>query len=237
MVDNVIMEMIGQTRREMAMTTIGLNKSDLLSRFMGSMEHDKCLNKAAVETDFDRIKDLPNPWKFCTFATVSNKHHLHRFGSGVRRHHRLIRKKVHQTRTPIPRTSTDRHWPHHLHCVHGCGGILEVVRLNMVRIKNYYDLETIPLSIFWQVLQYVLIGAVGVFVNIGQMEFFYGEAPDAIRSLCSGLSLTTNALGNYFSTFLVTIVMKVTTGHGRLGWIPDNLNRGHLDYFFTSIGF
>ncbi|KAL4345214.1 hypothetical protein AHAS_Ahas11G0256000 [Arachis hypogaea] len=39
-VDNVVMEMIGQRRREMATTTTGLNKSDLLSKFMGSIEDD-----------------------------------------------------------------------------------------------------------------------------------------------------------------------------------------------------
>ncbi|KAL4370537.1 hypothetical protein AHAS_Ahas06G0075700 [Arachis hypogaea] len=39
-VDNVVMEMIGQRRRKMAMTTTGLNKSDLLSRFMGSIKDD-----------------------------------------------------------------------------------------------------------------------------------------------------------------------------------------------------
>ncbi|RYR71343.1 hypothetical protein Ahy_A02g005612 [Arachis hypogaea] len=37
-VDNVVMEMLGQRRREMATTTTSLNKSDLLSRFMGSMK-------------------------------------------------------------------------------------------------------------------------------------------------------------------------------------------------------
>ncbi|RYR63078.1 hypothetical protein Ahy_A04g020869 [Arachis hypogaea] len=39
-VDNVVMEMIGQRRREMTTTMTGLNKSDLLSRFMGSVEND-----------------------------------------------------------------------------------------------------------------------------------------------------------------------------------------------------
>lgn len=111
-------------------------------------------------------------------------------------------------------------------------GILEVVRLNMVRKHNYYDMETLPISIFWQVPQYFLIGCAEVFTFIGQIEFFYDQAPDAMRSLCSALSLTTNALGNYLSSLLVTIVMDMTTRHGKLGWIPDNLNRGHLDYFY-----
>ncbi|CAN7037192.1 unnamed protein product [Brassica rapa subsp. trilocularis] len=40
------------------------------------------------------------------------------------------------------------------------------------------------------------------------------------------------ALGNYQSTLLVTVVTKVTTTGGRPGWIADNLNRGHLDYYY-----
>lgn len=111
-------------------------------------------------------------------------------------------------------------------------GVLEVIRLSIVRSNNYYDLKYIPMSIFWQIPQYFLIGCAEVFTFIGQLEFFYDQAPDAMRSMCSALSLTTVALGNYLSTVLVTIVTNVTTRNGSLGWIPDNLNRGHLDYFY-----
>lgn len=71
-----------------------------------------------------------------------------------------------------------------------------------------------------------------MFTFIGQMEFFYEQAPDAMRSLCSAMSLTTAALGNYLSSVLVNIVTDVSTRNGRSGWIPDNLNYGHLHYFF-----
>lgn len=112
-------------------------------------------------------------------------------------------------------------------------GLLDMIRLNIIHRHNLYDSKDfIPMSIFWQIPQYFLIGAAEVFIFIGQLEFFYDQAPDAMRSMCSALSLTTNALGNYLSTLLVTIVTDITTKNGRLGWIPDNLNRGHLDYFF-----
>ncbi|XP_024965745.1 protein NRT1/ PTR FAMILY 8.2-like [Cynara cardunculus var. scolymus] len=111
-------------------------------------------------------------------------------------------------------------------------GTLEVIRLNYVRQHNLYEVETIPMTIFWQVPQYFLIGCAEVFTFIGQLEFFYDQAPDAMRSLCAALSLTTVALGNYLSTVLVTVVAKVTTKNGKMGWIPDNLNKGHLDYFY-----
>uniref|UniRef100_A0A5B7AAD8 Peptide transporter 1 n=2 Tax=Davidia involucrata TaxID=16924 RepID=A0A5B7AAD8_DAVIN len=111
-------------------------------------------------------------------------------------------------------------------------GILEVVRLRMVRRHNYYELEHMPMSIFWQVPQYFIIGCAEVFTFIGQLEFFYEQAPDSMRSLSSALSLTTVALGNYLSSLLVTIVTTISTRNGKLGWIPDNLNYGHIHYFY-----
>ncbi|XP_061373998.1 protein NRT1/ PTR FAMILY 8.1-like isoform X2 [Gastrolobium bilobum] len=110
--------------------------------------------------------------------------------------------------------------------------VLELIRLRIVRRNNYYKLDEIPMSIFWQVPQYFIIGCAEVFTFIGQLEFFYEQAPDAMRSLCSALQLLTVALGQYLSSLLVTIVTKISTRNGSLGWIPDNLNYGHIDYFF-----
>ncbi|MED6193258.1 hypothetical protein PIB30_017649 [Stylosanthes scabra] len=109
---------------------------------------------------------------------------------------------------------------------------LEYTRLRMVYRHNYYDLEHVPLSIFWQVPQYFIIGCAEVFTFIGQLEFFYEQAPDAMRSMCSALSLLTVALGQYLSSLLITVVTKVTTRNGGPGWLPDNPNYGRLDYFF-----
>lgn len=111
-------------------------------------------------------------------------------------------------------------------------GILELVRLRYVQRHNLYKYPKIPISIFWQVPQYFIIGCAEVFMFIGQLEFFYEQAPDAMRSLCSALQLTTVALGSYLSTLLVTIVTRISTRDGKPGWIPDNLNHGHLHYFY-----
>eukprot|EP00249_Psilotum_nudum_P022038 c28351_g1_i1 orf=394-2361(-) len=111
--------------------------------------------------------------------------------------------------------------------------IVEVKRLEIVRQNELFSNATpVPLSIFWQVPQYFLVGAAEVFTFIGQLEFFYDQSPDAMRSLCSALSLVTTALGNYVSSILVIIVTHFTQMNGSPGWIPDNLNIGHIDYFF-----
>ncbi|XP_037416447.1 protein NRT1/ PTR FAMILY 8.2-like [Triticum dicoccoides] len=113
-------------------------------------------------------------------------------------------------------------------------GVLELVRLRVIARHGLYgEHDVVPISIFWQVPQYFIVGAAEVFVFVGQLEFFYDQAPDAMKSMCTALSLTTVALGNYVSTLLVTVVAKVTTRGGKEGWIPDkNLNVGRLDYFF-----
>ncbi|KAL1108857.1 hypothetical protein V6Z11_D03G138900 [Gossypium hirsutum] len=72
--------------------------------------------------------------------------------------------------------------------------ILELERLREVRRHNYYEVKEMPMTIFWQVPQYFLIGCAEVFTLIGQLEFFYEQAPDAMRSFCSALQLTTIAL-------------------------------------------
>lgn len=115
--------------------------------------------------------------------------------------------------------------------------IVEIKRLAIARdlqlLDPTVDTPVVPLSVFWQVPQYFLVGAAEVFIFIGQIEFFYDQAPDAMRSLCSALSLTTVALGNYLSSLLVTIITKITAGGNKPGWIPaKNLNVGHIDYFF-----
>ncbi|XP_019168227.1 PREDICTED: protein NRT1/ PTR FAMILY 7.2-like [Ipomoea nil] len=88
------------------------------------------------------------------------------------------------------------------------------------------------LSIFWQVPQYVLIGASEVFMYVGQLEFFNGQAPEGLKSFASALCMTSISLGNYVSSLLVSIVMRISTTHRMPGWIPGNLNKGHLDRFY-----
>ncbi|KAK2641368.1 hypothetical protein Ddye_023131 [Dipteronia dyeriana] len=88
------------------------------------------------------------------------------------------------------------------------------------------------LSIFWQIPQYVLVGASEVFMYVGQLEFFNGQAPDGIKSFGSSLCMASISLGNYVSSMLVNMVMGITARGNKPGWIPDDLNTGHMDRFY-----
>ncbi|KAI9385832.1 hypothetical protein POPTR_011G120000v4 [Populus trichocarpa] len=111
--------------------------------------------------------------------------------------------------------------------------LLEIKRLQLVKELGLVgDAVAVPLSILWQIPQYMLMGTAEIFTSIGQLEFFYEQSPDAMRSLCSALALLAASLGNYLSSFILSMVTYLTTTGGKTGWIPDNLNKGHLDYLF-----
>ncbi|XP_006647794.1 protein NRT1/ PTR FAMILY 7.3-like isoform X1 [Oryza brachyantha] len=107
-------------------------------------------------------------------------------------------------------------------------GVVEVERLKRVVAPD----QPSSLSVLWQVPQYALIGASEVFMYVGQLEFFNGQAPDGVKSFGSSLCMASISLGNYVSIMLVSVVTSLTAGDRRPGWIPGNLNSGHLDRFY-----
>ncbi|KDP39505.1 hypothetical protein JCGZ_05071 [Jatropha curcas] len=111
-------------------------------------------------------------------------------------------------------------------------GIVECYRLKYARKDCRHCEGSSSLSVFWQVPQYALIGASEVFMYVGQLEFFNAQAPDGLKSFGSALCMTSISLGNYVSSLLVTMVMKISTEGNMHGWIPGNLNKGHLDRFY-----
>ncbi|XVE90832.1 hypothetical protein DITRI_Ditri20bG0107800 [Diplodiscus trichospermus] len=111
-------------------------------------------------------------------------------------------------------------------------GVVEVLRLKQANKDCPSCKNASSLSIFWQIPQYMLIGASEVFMYVGQLEFFNAQAPDGLKSFGSALCMTSISLGNYVSSLLVTMVMKISTREDMPGWIPGNLNRGHLDRFY-----
>ncbi|VAH51540.1 unnamed protein product [Triticum turgidum subsp. durum] len=91
------------------------------------------------------------------------------------------------------------------------------------------------ISIGWQMPQYFVLAGAEVFCYIAQLEFFYSEAPESMKSMCTSFALLTVALGSYASSLIYAVVNALTATGGRPGWISDDLNEGHLDYFFWTM--
>lgn len=80
----------------------------------------------------------------------------------------------------------------------------------------------------------MLLGVSEASAYVAQMEFFTSQSPDGLKSIGVGLSMASLALGCYAGSFLLTLVTDMTTRKRGRGWVPPNLNDGHLDRFFLS---
>lgn len=110
--------------------------------------------------------------------------------------------------------------------------LTEIKRLNVARSHGLTDNQTaeIPLSVFWLVPQFFFVGSGEAFTYIGQLDFFLRECPRGMKTMSTGLFLSTLSLGFFVSSLLVTIVHKVTGD--KKPWLPDNLNQGKLYDFY-----
>ncbi|KAA0039990.1 hypothetical protein IC582_027469 [Cucumis melo] len=108
-------------------------------------------------------------------------------------------------------------------------GFVEQKRLKHAGVSGK---EISSLSIFWQTPQYVLVGVAEAFVFVAQMDFFTSQIPEGLKSLGMGLSMSSTAMGSYVASLILTTVMAITKTNGHPGWVPPNLNDGHLDRFF-----
>lgn len=67
-------------------------------------------------------------------------------------------------------------------CAMVSAGTVEIFRLKHANKDCLHCDNSSSLSIFWQIPQYVLIGASEVFMYVGQLEFFNSQAPDGLKS-------------------------------------------------------
>ncbi|KAG6420052.1 hypothetical protein SASPL_116567 [Salvia splendens] len=107
-------------------------------------------------------------------------------------------------------------------------------RLQVARANGLVDNgNQVPLSIFVLLPQFVLMGTADAFLEVAKIEFFYDQAPESMKSLGTSYSTTSLGAGNFLSSFLVSTVTRITRGDNHQGWIRNNLNASHLDYYYA----
>lgn len=109
--------------------------------------------------------------------------------------------------------------------------LVEIKRLKTAQVDGLVDKPevVVPMSVFWLIPQFFFVGAGEAFTYIGQLDFFLRECPKGMKTMSTGLFLSTLSLGFFISSVLVSIVHKLTI---KRPWIADNLNQGRLDYFY-----
>lgn len=91
---------------------------------------------------------------------------------------------------------------------------------------------TLPISVFLLIPQFFLVGSGEAFIYTGQLDFFITKSPKGMKTMSTGLFLSTLSLGFFVSSLLVSIVKAVTGNEDGQGWLADNINYGRLDCFY-----
>ncbi|KAH9604816.1 hypothetical protein KSS87_008653 [Heliosperma pusillum] len=109
--------------------------------------------------------------------------------------------------------------------------LVEIKRLNTAQSEGIVDKPgaIVNMSVFWLIPQFFFVGSGEAFTYIGQLDFFLRECPKGMKTMSTGLFLSTLSLGFFLSSFLVTVVHKITSKNP---WLADNLNQGRLDNFY-----
>lgn len=96
---------------------------------------------------------------------------------------------------------------------------------------EYKANKIVSMSALWLAPQCVFSGLTTAFGSIGQIEFYYSILPKKMGSLALALLLLAYGIANVAATMIVKIVKVVTSKGGQVGWLPNNLNEGHYDYY------
>jgi len=85
------------------------------------------------------------------------------------------------------------------------------------------------LNIMAQIPQFLLIGVSEILASISSLEFFYSQAPSSMRSVSQSVNLFTTALGAWI---IIPLIYLVNSGGSGQAWVPEDLDKGHLDMYF-----
>jgi len=114
---------------------------------------------------------------------------------------------------------------------HGAARRLEE-ELHLVHVVE----PRLPMSAFWLMPQLAALGLSEMFNQVSQMEFYYKQFPENMRSVAGALLFLGFAVASYASGLMVTVVHRTTGGSdGRPDWLTQDLNQGRVDLYYLVI--
>lgn len=91
------------------------------------------------------------------------------------------------------------------------------------------------MSALWLVPQLSLAGLSEAFAAIGLVEFYYKQFPENMRSVGGSFFFLGLGASSYLNSFLISAVHRITENAKTGNWLPEDLNKGRLDYFYFLV--
>ncbi|XP_023531217.1 protein NRT1/ PTR FAMILY 5.8-like [Cucurbita pepo subsp. pepo] len=113
--------------------------------------------------------------------------------------------------------------------------LVEAKRLTMTKTTS--SLSYAPLSIFWLLPQYIILGVSDIFTVVGMQEFFYSEVPVSMRTTAFALYNSVFGVGSFCSAIMISIVELLTSSDGRPNWFSDDMSKARLDKYYWLLAF
>ncbi|MFS7975451.1 putative proton-dependent oligopeptide transporter family, MFS transporter superfamily [Helianthus anomalus] len=93
--------------------------------------------------------------------------------------------------------------------------------------------QIVPLRIYILLPQFALMGVADCFLEVAKFEFFYDQAHEGMKSIGTAYFTTSIGIGYFLSSFILSTMSNVTKRNGHHGWILNNLNVSHLEYYYA----
>ncbi|KAM7251806.1 hypothetical protein ACFE04_023689 [Oxalis oulophora] len=223
-------------------------------------EHLRFLNKAAILTSEDQINidgSPANPWKLCSIQQVEEHfkadRHVRNGGYEIPSASFAVFQMISLTIwipiydrivVPLLRKLTGREGGLTLLQRMGVGLFLTTIALFVSAMVEEFrkhltptntNRSTIsPMSAFWLVPLLAITGLAEGFNSVGQMEFYYQQLPENMRSVAGAFYFCGMAMASYVDGLLVSLVHEKTKG-GSGDWLAEDLNKGKLEYYYYLI--
>uniref|UniRef100_A0A2N9GXM9 Major facilitator superfamily (MFS) profile domain-containing protein n=1 Tax=Fagus sylvatica TaxID=28930 RepID=A0A2N9GXM9_FAGSY len=120
-------------------------------------------------------------------------------------------------------------------CITAAG--VETRRLDVIRRHGLLDKpnETIPMSMFVLLPQFLFLGALDGVSNFSIDRFFTDQAPTPMTSYSQIFSYGVIGAGTVGSVLSVYVVGKASESGGKPSWFQDTLNKSRLDNYYWTL--
>nr|XP_023919455.1 protein NRT1/ PTR FAMILY 5.5-like [Quercus suber]XP_023919456.1 protein NRT1/ PTR FAMILY 5.5-like [Quercus suber]XP_023919457.1 protein NRT1/ PTR FAMILY 5.5-like [Quercus suber]POF01626.1 protein nrt1/ ptr family 5.5 [Quercus suber] len=112
---------------------------------------------------------------------------------------------------------------------------LDMISRHLLLDKLNDSNEKIPMSMFWLLPQFLLLGAVEGMSNFSIDQFFTNQAPASMSRYSKLFRHGVIGTGTVGSVLSVYVVGKFSERGGRTNWFQDTLNKSRLDNYYWTL--